>query len=449
MRPEVNYPRTLIVNAHFTERSGSGTFLGRLFSGWPSDRLATVDGDAQNLNWHRCERHYLTGNLEFRLVKPFNQLVPAKLSGPVLPPATVTAPSSGVPTNVSFSRRLSQYPWRTFNRLLGGGEILYRVEPSPQLLAWIREFQPEVIYGHFSNLNSLRFLRRVQQELNLPLILHFMDDFPGSYYREGWGSRFVRLRYLDEFAELVRSADIAIAINQEMAEEYEKRYQRPFLFLPMPVELASYQSTARTQWVTGQPFRLLYGGRVGWAIHESLADIAIAVHSLRKDGADVVFDIMTFQIEEVPAFSIESDGVNVQTPGPLSDLARLQAEVDVLVICYDFDPESFRQARYSMPAKLAPCMASGTPILVYGPPGLPVVEYARRDGWGKVVDKRDPVTLKTAVRELMESSTLREQLGLISKKLATERHDAKLVSEEMRRILTVTAGNLAKATGNV
>jgi glycosyltransferase involved in cell wall biosynthesis len=446
VRTDADYPRTLIVGAHFSEQSGAGTFLGRLFSGWPVERLTTVCGGALSLDWRRCRRHYRTGDLEFRLRPPFKGLVPAAASGAVLPSVTAVSPALAPPPTISLGRRLAQYPWRVLLQLLGGGEILYRVGPSPQLVAWARESQPEVLYGHCSSLNSVRFLRRMQQALGLPLVLHFMDDWPATLYGESWTSRILRPRYLTEFAELVRSANVAIAICQDMEQEYGKRYQRPVLSLPMPVELDAYQAAARSQWTAGHPFRLRYGGRVGWAIHESLADLARAIHTLREQGADVVFDLVTFQTKQVPAACFASGGVSVQIPGPLRDLPRLQAEADVLVICYDFDPESFRQARYSMPSKLAECMASGTPILVYGPAGLPVVEYARREGWGKVVDSRDPLALGTAVRELMGSPGLREQLGRTAKRLAAERHDARMVSESFRAILRGVAAGASGST---
>jgi glycosyltransferase involved in cell wall biosynthesis len=310
----------------------------------------------------------------------------------------------------------------------------------------VRDFQPEVLYGHCSDLNSVLFLRRMRQALGLPLILHFMDDWAETKYREGWIAKLLHPRFQAEFRELVRSADVTIAICQEMAEEYEKRYQRPVLWFPMPVELGAYLAAARTRWTAGRPFRLRYGGRVGWAIHESLADLAGVVHVLRQGGTDVALDIVTFQADEVPAACLALTGVAVQVPGPLAELPRLQAEADVLVVCYDFDQESFRQARYSMPSKLADCMASGTPILVYGPAGLPVVEYARRDGWGKVVDRRDPLALQAAMRELMGSAVLREQLGRNAQRLAVERHDATTVSMSLRAVLR---GAVDRANGAI
>ena len=393
---DADYPRTLILGAHFSEESGSGTYLGRLLSSWPADRLATVGGGSETPDWRRCQRHYRTGELRFPL-RALSRLLPSGgRPGPMFPSRSAAAPARPATTlpKVSFGRRLARYPWRALLRLMGGGDILFRVPPSPQLLSWVREFRPEVLYGHCSDLNGVRFLRRMQQASGLPLVLHFMDDWFETDYRKGWVAKLLRPRFEAALCELVRSADVTIAICQDMAEEYETRYQRPFLWLPMPVELDAYQAVARTQWTAGQPFRLRYGGRVGWAVRESLADLARVADALRQGGAEVVFDLATFETEEVPAACLVSPGVAVQIPGLLADLPRVQADADVLVVCYDFDRESFRQARYSMPSKLADCLASGTPILVYGPAGLPVVEYARRENWGKVVDRRNPAALQ-------------------------------------------------------
>jgi len=451
MSIDTDYPRTLIVGAHFTEQSGSGIYVGRLFCNWPIDHLATLCNGNLVPNWKHCTRHFRTGGFRFPLNVLLNPIFPFMRSGPVLPSAVVAFPKppATIPAR-SFPKRLfTRQRLQKFFHLLGGRELLCSVALSPLLLGWVRSYKPEVLYGHCSDLHSVLLLRRLQKTLGLPLVLHFMDDWVNTNYHRGWIAKIFRTRFQSEFRALVHSASVCVAICREMAEEYESRHQRKILWLPMPVDIVAYQGKARNQWTAGKPFSLRYGGRVDWAVRDSLVDIAQAVHSLRKGGADIVLNLATFQMDQLPVACRNLSGVEMQIPGVLTDLPRLQAEVDVLVICYDFDSISFQQAQYSMPSKMADCMASGTPILVYGPAGLPVVEYARREGWGMVVDQRDPIVLQNAVRELLESSRLREQLGRTAKRLAAKCHDAKVVSEEMRRIIATVAGNLMQKPNEV
>jgi glycosyltransferase involved in cell wall biosynthesis len=83
-------------------------------------------------------------------------------------------------------------------------------------------------------------------------------------------------------------------------------------------------------------------------------------------------------------------------------------------------------------------MASGTPCLVYGPAGLPVVEYARREGWGLVVDDPAPEALDQAIVRIKGDAGLREKLGRRARELVRLRHDACVVAEKFRRQLVET-----------
>ncbi len=439
MTHKENYPKTLIIGVHFSDRSGPGTFLGRLFSAWPVDCLATISNNPEPPDWLRCHRHYRTGELKFPFRALSSKLLSVGRFGAMFPPempvATLGNPT--VSSKLSLIRFIARGLWRTLLRFTNGGEFLFHVGPSPEQFVWVREFNPDVLYGHCSGLNSVLFLRRMQRALGLPLILHVMDDMSDTLYRKGLLAKLLRPRYEVEFRELIRSTNVTIAICQEMAEEYARRYNCSVMSLPIPVEIDIYKAVARTQWNADKPFRLQFGGRVGWALRDSLADIALAVSRLRKDGSEVVFDLLTFEPESVPYNCCVSNGVYVKAAVPSVELPALQAVADALVICLDFDPASILKAKYSMPSKIAGCLASGTPILVYGPIGSPVVEYARRENWGMVVDSRDITALETAIRELMNSAELREQLGRKAKKLALERHDAKIVSEEIRNILNM------------
>jgi glycosyltransferase involved in cell wall biosynthesis len=203
----------------------------------------------------------------------------------------------------------------------------------------------------------------------------------------------------------------------------------------MPVDWSVWEPYARRDWKASGTFRIRYGGRVGWSVHESIVAVSRAVDRLRVAGEDVAFDVRTFT-PELLASSLEGlRGVTLQSPEPFETLPASQAAADALLICYDFGDKSIHAARYSMPGKTAECMASGTPCLVYGPAGLPVVEYARREGWGLVVDDPSPGAIDEAITRMKGDANLRETLGRRALELVRLRHDARLVAEDLRRQL--------------
>jgi glycosyltransferase involved in cell wall biosynthesis len=424
---DISRPRVLIVNAYFTDQSGNGNYLGRLFSCWSNDEVATISRDYAEPDLSRCKRHYQVGDKEIRIFKFFEYIIKKnkkKQSAQLKSKKYIEC------------RKTRKNILHNFIKYLGIEELFYSIDISDELYEWIMRFKPDVVYGVCSNLNSIRFLYKINKKLNLPFILHFMDDWPSNLYLQSITSRFLRLTYLKEFNDLVKISDISIAICKEMATEYKKRYNREILYLPMPVELRQYDELTKKCFNNkSKKFKIRYGGRVGWAIRESLADIAIQVDILNKEGFNIVFDIVTFQMEMVPEICYKIDAVKIEKPGPLSDLPKYQSESDLLLICYDFDNESYRQARYSMPSKLADCMASGTPILVYGPKGLPVVEYARREGWGSVVDIRSAKRIKDAISELVQSHEEREILSSKAKILSIKKHDSEIISRKFCKII--------------
>ncbi len=232
--------------------------------------------------------------------------------------------------------------------------------------------------------------------------------------------------------ELVARADAAFGICEAMNAAYQERYHRPWEWLDMPVDASACEKHVRRDWQARGTFRIRYGGRVGWSIQESVVAVARAVDRLGRAGRDVAFDVKTLNPETLAPAIQGLRGATLQTLEPFDSVPASQAAADALVICYDFGEASIRAARYSMSSKTAGCMASGTPCLVYGPAGLPVVEYARREGWGLVVDDPAPETLDRAIRRLMDDAELRERLGRRALELVRSRHDARIIAEEFR-----------------
>ena len=82
-------------------------------------------------------------------------------------------------------------------------------------------------------------------------------------------------------------------------------------------------------------------------------------------------------------------------------------------------------------------MASGTPILVYGPPISSNVRYAIREDWGFVVKKPGKTRLVDAIIiiKLMKDHKLRVRLGRCARALAFRNHDATDVRQIFRKLM--------------
>ena len=87
-----------------------------------------------------------------------------------------------------------------------------------------------------------------------------------------------------------------------------------------------------------------------------------------------------------------------------------------------------------MPTKVPAYLASGTPILVYGPPEAAQVAYAEREGWGLVVNRRNPQALDAAIAALQTDNSLRQRLSARARSLAAN-HDIRHVRRQFQDLL--------------
>ena len=92
-----------------------------------------------------------------------------------------------------------------------------------------------------------------------------------------------------------------------------------------------------------------------------------------------------------------------------------------------------------MPTKVPSYLISDSPILVYGPPGVAQVEYAREKEWGYVVDRRDCNDLREAIIKLVTDEKLRKSLTTKSFDVATRYHNASIVRHAFQTSLSQAA----------
>jgi glycosyltransferase involved in cell wall biosynthesis len=460
VRPD-EFPRLLfITTAAFNNVTGGGITFSHLFAGWPRDRIATIHNDPVPPTDEICNRYY-------RLTSREIDSWPIRRRAPHDHPAPLETPAGRAPQDedaglVALRKNLilrsprggrlegctgNDPAFRSLLRLakaaVFGDGVPERSRLTPELESWIAAFRPQLIYTILGGIGMMSLIERIRRRFALPLAVHFMDDWPAAIHRGGLFSPLQRRHMHRLIGRLVGAASAAFSICEEMSQEYEARYGRPFAAFHNAVDVARWSAVAQRDPAPGSTLRLLYAGSVlDFAQAESLADCCAAVAKLRQGGMAVALEIYSASTQTLALRRRFAGETAIGFHEPIADDAvyfRTLAEADVLLLPVNFDAHSARYVRLSMPTKVPSYLVSGTPVLVYGPPGIAQVEYARRAGWGHVLDRRDGDALAAAIRRLGADTPLRRALSKAAKRLAAGRHDIDATRGKFQAALAAAA----------
>lgn len=433
----IDLPRVLVVTSNnFNLVSGGGITLTNLFRGWPADRLANLHEDPTPEDRLVCANAYRLGGEEIRFAWPWSlgQAVRAVAPGAAL----------AVPAGDGRRRRLL--------RGLFGDGVPRTVRLTPRLLAWLAAARPQLIYGFLGSMAQIRLVRAVAGTLGVPVALHIMDDWPAVVYRQGVLAPVLRRAVLREFRALLQAARLRLGISEEMCAEYQRRYGYAFRPFHNALDMEAWTRDAKRDWRGGSPFTIRYVGSIlPDGQRTGLRDVWDAVARLRAAGAHLELAVHAprGQTAYLAPGGTPPAGLVLAEPPPPEQIGRCLGEADLLVLPFNFDPRSARYVRLSMPTKIPAYMASGTPILVYGPADLATTRYAERGGWAHVVATRDAGALERALAWLVSDQPARQQLGQRAHALARERHDAARVRPAFWAALAAAANDPARWAAGV
>jgi glycosyltransferase involved in cell wall biosynthesis len=320
--------------------------------------------------------------------------------------------------------------------MLFGDGVPRDIHLTERFRLWLDEFRPELIYSFLGSMAQIRMTRRLVRHSGAALAVHLMDDWPEVIYRRGALGPFLRRIVLKEFEELLRDAALRFGICDQMCKEYEKRYGYSFLPFHNSLEIDQWTKEGRKSWAAKQPFLVRYAGSIlNEGQRESLRDVCTAIDNMARAGVSIRMEILSPLRQSAYLTADRFSSLRLAEPPFPDKIVTTLAEADVLVLPFNFDSNSARFLRFSMPTKMPAYMASGSPVLVYGPPQIAPVEVAASQGWALVVAKRDVAELEGALRILMENSGLRERLSRTGQRLARQMHDASEVRPRFQSLL--------------
>jgi len=415
-------PRVLVISPNVFNRAfGGGTTLTSLFQGWPAERLAQIHSDEMVRDESVCH-HFLQLNANSRHER---------------------------------LRRLPRQASWVAKLVTGNADYaLLWARLRAEVASWVTSFGPDVILAQPCSLAMLRFARKVSVFAGVPVVLDVSDDWVADWPASVMGfrvppfSNYVAAVSRNEFAAFVTDASRRMCVSELMAAEYEHRYGVDFEVIYNPIDLDAW---APLEPVASRPrlrpFSLLYSGSL--YPHTQLASLRdmsrAVVQANRQLGAGVFAPEITLEICTHPAYHAyrseleKPPYVHMTTSVPYAELPTKLRQADLLVLPVNFDAHSQSFIRYSTPGKLSEYMASGTPMLLYGPRGCAPIEYALQRGFGHV--QSDPGTdgLATTLLTAIEDADGLRVSAARARRIALEEHGAVPMRRRFRRILLAAA----------
>lgn len=262
-----------------------------------------------------------------------------------------------------------------------------------------KEFAPDVIY--FRPIDSLEFLDlalEITSILKKPLVLHVMDDWLTRQRTTNYGLYY---EINTRFKKLVNVANVCLSISEAMSQAYTMRYGKTWYPIANGVDVNSSKSKSviHEQHQPKDAYVIKYMGGVADDMnYQSVLDVATAVSDIDK-SENIIFEIYTMPWYQDKIKNTVKGFKNVV----IKDLVDYQyyedclLAADSLLLCYNFDSTSIGYTALSLANKMPECLATGIPLIAYGPKEVETINVLQNNGLAHVTSERDIGEIKKSI----------------------------------------------------
>jgi glycosyltransferase involved in cell wall biosynthesis len=228
--------------------------------------------------------------------------------------------------------------------------------------SWLRKNllgEHSLVYAFIYSTNCLTYASWIANQRNLPLIVHLADHCP-SFEK-------------NPIFYIIKNCAKLICITEDMRSKYESMLGRKDIeVLHNGAESNCYRIPLPSSppFNDKNPFTLCFLGGLFSHLHgECIEDIIAAILILRKEIPWLKFDLYgqiqprNFLSERLKTSGVTHHGVVM----PLDKKYEIMEQAHCFLIPSSFKSENHENYRYSFPTKLPELIASGRPIISYGP----------------------------------------------------------------------------------
>lgn len=256
-----------------------------------------------------------------------------------------------------------------------------------------------------------------------------------AYYAHGRLGRF-RDNIIKRFERvLIKSSSATFVMSESLRDLYMERYGQKTIHIPHPVELSEYKMKYKDREFPHKQIDIVFTGLISGAQIPLIINLCTAIKNIH----DFFIKLKIYTLGNVENLKMQFQGcesfMEISYARP-EDMPKIQQEADILYVPMPFTGLPSDIVRTASPSKISEYLAAGKPILVHAPKYSYVSNYARREGWGLVVNELDSPELIKAILKLITDEELR--VKLVKNSLRTAKmHDAIRISEKLQNVLSM------------
>lgn len=408
-------PRVLFVSVNpFSSTSNNGKTFASFFEGYPSDSLAQLYFHRELPSSTVCDSYFRITDED--LLKDLAR--PGRVTGERV--SADSTSSTPIPQKAHTALKGSRTA-RLVRQLLW---TRIRLD-NPELLAWLEDFQPEVIFFCGGDASALYpKVSALAARFQAKLVFYITDDYVLPTRSANVSAQFVRWWTRCAFMRLTERADLVLTVGESMSATYEREFKIASVPVMNMVPVPPAQPAFRFPSDLSDTFTLLYAGSLHSNRWRVLASLAESIQLLVDRGIPIRMRVFgpepTAEAREAvhrPPYSVHEGLLSPE------DLSSVIAQAHTLVHVEADDPESMAVTTLSISTKIPEYLASGRSILAIGPSGLASIDYLSAHDAAIVLEPRDRTGLEQALELLALDPEMAHGLADRAFELARANHD--------------------------
>lgn len=304
---------------------------------------------------------------------------------------------------------------------------------SQELKAWLEREKPTCIFlapGYSKFIYDIAL--RISADYALPIVTYICDDYYFVKQPKNWLGILQLFMLRKKINRLMNKTQRLVVISQELKETYQHHFGIDTDVVMTGTSLKHAKDFNGDRKVQ----KISYFGNLSAGRHLSLANIGQALEEFNRiNKTHVVLQIYTSETSS-DRLKVFDELLSVEICGFVSGKAFDDAFMasDVLVHTESFEKEEADMVKYSVSTKIADCLASGIPLLAYGPSDISSMKHLIRNECAVVATTQ--AELKEALYEVIFNNEKLMDTIERAKRTASEYHDKRGNSIKLRSVFS-------------